>query len=154
MTTSIIPSICSTVSSPSGGGTPTGTVTFYVNGTSESSPSLSSSGGQDQATYSTSFSSQGTITATYNGDSTYAGSNRNTVTETIYSLTSTTTLTSSVNPSYPGQSVTFTATVSGSSGGGNPTGTVNWTKRLRRGERVGFSGSAGYRGPTSRSSGV
>ena len=41
-------------------------------------------------------------------------------------LTTTTTLTSSVNPSTYGQSVTFTATVAPTSGGGTPTGTVEF----------------------------
>ena len=62
-------------------------------------------------------------TATYNGDSNNAPSPSNTVHPTVNTLTTGTALGSSPNPSTVGQSVTFTATVTGSS----PTGTVDFT---------------------------
>ena len=65
------------------------------------------------------------ITAVYGGDPTYTGSTSAALTETVQQPTSYTSL--SVNPatSAPGQSVTFTASVSGA-GGTAPTGSVNF----------------------------
>jgi hypothetical protein len=60
--------------------------------------------------------------ATYGGDATYAGSS-GTVRQTVQATSTTTTLSSSLNPSLVGQAVTFTAQVISSSGG-IPTGTV------------------------------
>jgi uncharacterized repeat protein (TIGR01451 family) len=107
-------------------GTPSGTVTFEDAGTPIGTGTLS--GGV--ATFSTSTLAVGshTITAVYGGDanggtSGFLGSTSNTVAQVVLNSTSTT-LTSSLNPSPQGQSVTFTATVT--SPAGTPTGTVTF----------------------------
>jgi len=102
------------------GGTPTGTVTFKNGGTVLGTPTLSSG----KATFSTSSLPVGSdsIVATYNGATFYLGSTSATLTEKIESTT-TTVLTSSLNPAEFGQLVVFTATVS-HTGSGTPTGTV------------------------------
>jgi hypothetical protein len=113
-----------------GSGTPTGTVNFYDNGMLLGSGTLGVVNGSDQATYATSSLSVAThpITATYAGDTNFTTSNSsNTVKQTVNQDGTSTSLTSSVNPSVYGQSVTFTATVSANSpGSGTPTGTVNF----------------------------
>ncbi len=104
------------------GGTPTGTVDFKEGTTTLGSGTLV--GGT--ATFVTSALAAGThpITATYNGDTTFAGSTSSTVSQVVNQATTTTTLTSNPNPSTFGQSVTLTATVSAT--GGTPTGTVDF----------------------------
>ena len=77
----------------------------------------------DEATCTTSALPTGasqTITATYGNDANNTGS-FGTVSQTVNALNTTTALGSSQNPSTVGQSVTFTATVTG---GSSPTGTV------------------------------
>ncbi|MHB2016519.1 MAG: Ig-like domain repeat protein [Candidatus Xenobia bacterium] len=66
-----------------------------------------------------------TITATFPGVTTVAGSTSAPLALTVLA-TSTTTLQSSANPSTPAQSVTFTATVAGVDVAGTPTGTVTF----------------------------
>jgi hypothetical protein len=69
-----------------------------------------------------------TITATYSGDATF-NSSAGSVAQTITSaakLDTTTALTSTPNPSAFGQTVTFTATVTGQ--GGTPSGTVTFSE--------------------------
>jgi hypothetical protein len=51
------------------------------------------------------------IKAVYGGDSSYGGSKSNTVSQVVTKASTTTTLSSSLNPSNVGQSVTFTAKV-------------------------------------------
>jgi hypothetical protein len=104
------------------GAAPTGTVTFKDGATTLGSGTLS--GGQ--ATFSTSALAVGShaITAVYGGDSNYSGSTSSVLTQTVTANGSTTAVASSLNPSSFGQSVTFTATVSGS--GGTPTGSVTF----------------------------
>jgi len=102
--------------------TPTGTVTFSVNGGTGIPVMLS--GGQATFTTSTLPAGNDTITATYGGDGNFNGS-AGSIGQTVTGVTSTTTLVSSANPSTFGQSVTFTARVSGS--GGTPTGSVTFT---------------------------
>jgi hypothetical protein len=67
-----------------------------------------------QASVNTSFSTSGnrSITATYVGDASNTGSTSPVLTQVVNKYPSSTTLTSSLNPSNFGQSVTFTATVS------------------------------------------
>ena len=110
------------------GGNPvtTGTVTFTEGPTTlAANVPVNASG---QATFSTSALTEGshTITATYNGTAAFQTSSGS-VTQVVQRATTSTALTSSVNPSTVGQPVTFTATVT--SGGGNPvtTGTVDFT---------------------------
>jgi hypothetical protein len=109
---------------PSSGGPATGTVTFVdtTTGTTLGSPSLDGSG---QATLATAALGTGphTVTATYNGDATFATSSGS-VTQTVNQTGTSVALVSSANPSSFGQAVTFTATVT--SGAGTPTGTVTF----------------------------
>ena len=105
----------------SGGSSPTGTVTFKDGGTTIGTGTVS--GGS--ATLSTSALTVGshTITAVYGGDTNNATSTSSGLTQTVNQATTTTSVSSSANPSTIGQSVTFTATVSG---GSSPSGTVTF----------------------------
>jgi hypothetical protein len=98
------------------GGTPTGSVTFMDGSTAIISVGLT--GGM--AMFQDPSLSAGThsLTAVYSGDTNYSGSTSHALSETIFSSpdATTTTVVSSVNPSSPGQSVTFTATVAASGG--------------------------------------
>ncbi len=108
------------VSAPSG--TPTGTVAFKDGNTILSTVSLSNG----QAVYTTSSLSVAThiITAVYNGDANYTGSTSNAVSQLINKSGTTTSLTGPKGAVNYGQSITFTATVTASSG--TPTGTVTF----------------------------
>jgi hypothetical protein len=114
-----------TVSAASpGSGTPTGTVDFFIDGGDVSGP-LPLSGGT--ANFSTATLGPGvhSVSASYSGDANFnASSGSLPGGQTVSGSPSTTTVASSVNPSAFGQTVTFTATVSGSSG--TPTGTVDF----------------------------
>ena len=102
-----------TVSPQSGGGIPTGKVTFLNGATVLASAGLS----KGVARYSAANLAIGSdaITAVYNGDANYTSSTSSPVDQVVLATTSTT-LTSSPNPSTYGQSVVFTATVSSSAG--------------------------------------
>jgi hypothetical protein len=107
-------------------GTPTGTVSFLSNGVILGSALLDSSG---TAIWQTSTIPAGTDTlvAQYTGTSSFAASNSSSALEIINPapLTKTTTaLQASSNPITEGQAVTFTATVTPTSG--TPTGTVSF----------------------------
>jgi hypothetical protein len=126
-----------TVSNPTPGPTPTGSVTFadftYQDLTPITTPlgtvALDSNG---QAAVTTSSLAAGNgflgnhhITATYNGDGTFpAGSV--TIVQKVHAFATTTNLSSTPNPSNLGQSVTFTATVTG--GSPAPTGMVTFSE--------------------------
>jgi uncharacterized repeat protein (TIGR01451 family) len=101
---------------------PTGTVTFKKFSTILGTGTLGTGG---TATFTTSTLPVGrqTITAVYSGDGNCGTSNA-TYSEAI-KLPSAVTMTSTLNPSIFGQSVTFNANVS-SSGGGTPSGTVTF----------------------------
>ena len=107
---------------------PSGTVTFVDNGsTTIGSGSVSTTAGVTTATLDISNLGAGfhSVTATYNGDTTFTTSTSSspatlTVAEAITSMS----LSSSANPSVVGQSVTFTATLSSSASG--ETGTVDF----------------------------
>ncbi|MBN8943188.1 MAG: Ig-like domain repeat protein [Rhizobiales bacterium] len=103
-------------------GTPTGTVTFTDGATTLGTGTLS--GGT--ATFSTAALTLGnhSIKASYGGDSNYAASTSGTLTQIIGNPTTTTSVSSSLNPARLGQSVTFTATVTASSG--TPAGPVTF----------------------------
>jgi hypothetical protein len=114
-----------TVAPVSGSGVPTGTVTFYDGTTSLGTGTLAAG----VAKYATSQLSTGShsITASYGGDSSNAGSTSGPVTVTVSSTskgTSTTTLTATPNPATVGQNVSLKATVKGS--GGTATGSVTY----------------------------
>lgn len=121
-------------SSP-GSGTPTGTVTFTVDGQSKcngSSTATINSKGQATCGIS-SFLAIGkhTILATYNGDSNYSGSSnsKSPFTETVNKDGTTITLTSSANPTvYTQQPYSITATVAAKAPGrAVPTGAVTFS---------------------------
>jgi hypothetical protein len=105
---------------------PTGTVTFYDGASPLGSNTLSSA--------QTSFSSAGlgvgshSITATYGSDANYAGSTSTSVMQVVNAppqVATTTALISSQNPGTSGQSITFTATVSGTTSNSPlPTGSI------------------------------
>jgi hypothetical protein len=80
------------------------------------------------ASFNTSGLSIGThaLQAKYSGDSNYASSKSTVVEQSITRFSTSTTLSSSLNPSIYGQSVTWTATVT-TSGSVPPTGKVNFT---------------------------
>jgi large repetitive protein len=108
----------------SAGGTPTGTVTFSVDGGPGTAVGLS--GGQATFTTSTLAVGTHTITASYAANGSFLGSSGS-VSQVVNKATPAITgLTSSLNPSTFGQSVTFTATVTGS-GSLTPTGSVTFT---------------------------
>src|SRR5262249_24017977 len=100
---------------------PTGTVTFLDAGASIGSGTLTGGSG----TFSTSTFTQAphTITASYSGDNNFSSSDSTAITQSVL-LASATTVSSSLNPTLFGRSVTFTATVTGT--GGTPTGTVQF----------------------------
>src|SRR5207249_367908 len=104
-------------------GTPTGTVTFKDAANSLGTVTLNASA---QAVLTTSSLTIGAhnMKAIYGGDATYAGGS-GTVRQTVQASSTTTTLSSSLNPSLVGQAVTFTAQVTSSSGG-IPTATVTF----------------------------
>ncbi|HET6844826.1 MAG TPA: Ig-like domain repeat protein [Candidatus Angelobacter sp.] len=110
-----------------GSGTPSGTVTFFDNGTQIGSAALNSSG---VTTFTTGLAAGShSITATYSGDlnfSTSSATGAAGVLQTVNKSPSTTTLSSTQNPSISGQPVTFMATVIASGGRGTPTGTATF----------------------------
>jgi hypothetical protein len=109
-------SVTFTATLPSG---VTGTVTFTSGATTLGTSTLT--GGAATATTSSLPVGSDPVTATYNGD----GSNNSataTLTQVVAKTTPVITLVSSVNPSTPGQSVTFTATLPS-----GVTGTVTFT---------------------------
>ena len=104
-------------------GTPTGSVQFRDGSTVLVTATLAAG----SASLATSSLGAGThsITASYSGDSTYSGSASPALVQTVNSSQATTTaLSSSANPSVPGQAVTFTAMVTAASG--TPTGSVQF----------------------------
>ncbi|HEY7157593.1 MAG TPA: Ig-like domain repeat protein [Gemmataceae bacterium] len=108
-------------------GTPTGSVTFLDGTTILGTAPLTQVSGQLQAAFTTSSLSSGShaITAIYSGDNTFQGSSVS-VTEIVGQSSgagSSVALSSSVIPALLGQSVTLTATVTGS---GTPTGSVTF----------------------------
>ena len=101
-------------------GSATGTVTFKDGSTTLGTGSLS--GGKATLTTSALTAGGHSITAVYGGDANLTGSTSSAVSQTVNKVANTVTLGSSANPSAPGQSVTFTATVTP----GSPTGTVTF----------------------------
>jgi sugar lactone lactonase YvrE len=111
--------LTATVTAPSGG-TPTGTVSFQQGTTELGTSSLT--GGQ--TSLQTTFTQTGTysITATYSGDSAFAPSTSEILTQSVTAQT-TTTLSSSQNPSFAGELIQLTASVT-TPDGGIATGTL------------------------------
>src|SRR2546426_271269 len=101
--------------------TPTGSVAFYDGATSLGNVSLT--GDSAQATAVNLSAGSHTIKAVYSGDGNFR-SDSTTITQTVNKAAPTVTLTSSLNPSIFGQSVTFKAKVD--SGTHTPTGSVTF----------------------------
>ncbi len=110
-----------------GSGTPTGSVSFVIDGVTKPAVAINSSG---VATVTVSGLTAGshTVGANYLGDSNFAPiSTTTTVTQTITKATSSVTISSSAPNSSVGQAVTFTATVKPNSPATTtPTGTVTF----------------------------
>jgi hypothetical protein len=117
-----------TVTTGAGTGNLTGSVTFMDGAKTLGAPvAVNQSTGQ--ASYETPALTVGVhqITASYGGDNTHFDSTSAVLSQTVLEGTSTL-LVSSANPAAIGQSITFTATVTASSGGGViPDGTVTFT---------------------------
>jgi polygalacturonase/sugar lactone lactonase YvrE len=119
-TTSSYGSSFTATATVTGGGNPTGTVEFVVNGVVYATSTLGSSGSA-QATLTLPLGSY-TIDAIYSGDPTNAGSSSSASALSVTPGVTTTTLTSNTSITTLGDPVTFTAAVS--SLAGTPTGTV------------------------------
>ena len=119
--------LTATVTAASGGGTPSGTVTFNDGGASLGTATLDGSGRATRTVASLTVGSH-SLSVVYGGDYSFSSSTSNTLPQVIVPATplpTTTNVTSSPNPSALGQTVTFTATVSAASAGGlAPGGTV------------------------------
>jgi hypothetical protein len=100
---------------------PTGTITFLDGATTIGTGILDATG---KATMSISSLVVGnhSITVQYGGDSNFNAVTSSSITQTVNAVAAIVTVTSSINPSTFGQSVVFTATVTGA--GATPTGTV------------------------------
>jgi DNA-binding beta-propeller fold protein YncE len=107
-------------------GTPTGTVTFR-DGTATLCAAVALADGTAQCATSSLASGTHSITAEYPGDASYDGATSSAVSQAVGAapVDPSVALASSVNPSTPGEDVTFTVTVSGTAG--MPTGSVNFT---------------------------
>jgi hypothetical protein len=99
--------------------TATGTVTFLDGSTTLGTGTLSS--GKATLSISTLTAGSHTMTASYGGDTNFNGSTSSALTQTVNKANSSTTLSSSLNPSAYGFSVTFTATVSSTTATGTVT---------------------------------
>jgi hypothetical protein len=119
-------SVTLTATVSSSGGTPSGNVAFKDGATTISACSSQALDGSGQATCTLSSLSGGThsITAEYAGNSNYNASTSDVYSQVVDKLNTTSVVTASANPSSFGQSVTFTATVSSSTG--TPSGNVTF----------------------------
>lgn len=119
-----LPTLTATVAG--GGATPTGSVTFAVDGTAIGSATLDSG----LATKAMPVLAAGahTVVATYDGDATHEGSTSASLTQTVTAASTTTALSAATTSVPLGGSFTLAATVSPvSPGAGKPTGTVTLT---------------------------
>jgi hypothetical protein len=119
-------SVTLTLTATAATGTPSGSVVFYDGATALSgNVSLSASG---VANYSTTQLAPGqhSLSAQYAGDASNASGQSNVVTEVVNQISTVTTIASSNSTVNVGTPVTFTATVSNTSGPA-PTGTVQFT---------------------------
>lgn len=108
--------------------TPTGNVTFLVDGTSIGTEPLVG-GVATSPTDSTLSVGNHSVVAEYGGDGNFLATNSATATQTVNQAATEVTLQSSVSNSKFGQSITYTAQVTTQSpGAGVPTGTVSFTE--------------------------
>lgn len=106
-------------------GAPTGTVVFSDTSTSTTLGRATLASGTASISVSSLAAGTHSITATYQGSINFSASTSAPLTQTVKIATTTTSLTSSLNPAATGQSVTFTATVA-SEYGGTATGTATF----------------------------
>lgn len=122
--------LTATVTGTGSSNTPTGNVQFFNGTTSLGTSPLNGTGIATLAT-KTIPAGANSITARYAGDSTFVGSTSNAITQTVAKAGTTTTVAANPLTSIAGQSVTLTATVvSAITGGGVPTGSVNFFSGL------------------------
>ncbi len=109
--------------------TPTGSVVFTIDGVSTPPVPLSDVGGVIEATFTNSTLPVGSypVSAAYSGSGTLSPSSGTLPTQTVEKLSTSTLVTSTLNPSTAGQAVTFIANVIGSSLVVFPTGSVVFT---------------------------
>ena len=134
-------SVTLTATVSGGSGTPTGTVTFK-DGATIIALNVTLVG--NKATFTTNTLTVGShaITAVYNSDANFSASTSSTLSQVVAKAGTSTRLTSSLNPSRSGNSVTFTVTVSTSVLGlGAPTGTVTFRDEGRTLGTVALNGS-------------
>jgi uncharacterized membrane protein len=100
-----------------GVGTPTGTVTFTIDGKPQTPVPLQVINGVAVASFRTSALSPGahTVSASYSGNATFVGSTSRVVTDTVNRAEAAVALVAAPNPAGPGQPLTFTAVVAGNS---------------------------------------
>jgi hypothetical protein len=112
---------------PTYGGTPTGLVTLFDGATSLGSVSLTNQNGQNYALFTLSTLTAGShsMTATYNGSTSFSTSASAALTQIVNLPATSTYLSSSVNPAAYGQTLSLVATVQ-PPGSGSATGTVTF----------------------------
>ena len=109
-----------------GTGTPSGTVTF-LDGTTTLASVMLNSGGQATLSIGSLGVGSHSISASYSGDTNFSAGTSAALNQVVNQAGTATALASSVNPSAPGQAVTFTATVSvNAPGAGTLSGTVTF----------------------------
>lgn len=109
-----------------GTGTPSGTVTF-LDGTTTLASVMLNSGGQATLSIGSLGVGPHSISASYSGDTNFSAGTSTALNQVVNQASTATSLVSSVNPSAPGQAVTFTASVSiNAPGAGTPSGTVTF----------------------------
>jgi len=128
------------------GSAPTGTVTFKSGNITLGTGTLSGAGNTRTATFSATFTTTGTknLTAVYGADATNKTSTSATLSQTVSKANTTTSVTSGLNPSNSGNSVTFTATVVGYT----PSGTITFKDGTTTLGTASLSGSGNTRTAT------
>ena len=104
------------------GGTPTGTVTFFVDGVAVGSP-VTLAGTTASLITATLGAGAHSVTAQYSGDATHTSSTSLALTQQVNKTATTTTLVAEPSPSSPGDVVVLTATIAGF----NASGLVTFT---------------------------
>ncbi len=125
-------SIPLTLGTAGGGAAPTGTASFFSDGSAISDcTTLPLTAGAVTCATTTLTPGSYTITATYNGDDNYNSVTSLGAGQSVFQAATTTSVTSSQDPSVSGQTITYTATISITSPGGaisgGITGTVHFT---------------------------
>ncbi len=122
------------VTAPATQGTPTGTLTFTIDGQAQTPVPIAVFGGVDEAQFQTSALTAGahSISAAYSGDSNVGPSSGSLSTQVVNAAAvqpaaTMTALESSLNPSTVGEDVTLTAVVTAPGSADVPTGTVSFT---------------------------